>query len=83
MNFYRAAKQLFSSLLEADIYLLSPEIGILAHPYDDRGMDLIGPNTTRLKEIFDTYYSWLLSYDLDAMNQSYGSPDVINGSDQV
>ena len=46
--------------LEASVYLMSRDKGILAHPYDDRGMDLIGPNTTRLKEIYNAHRAWLL-----------------------
>ena len=69
--------------ISADVYLLSRDIGILAHPYDDRGMDLIGPNTARLKQIDDAYRPWLLDDNLDAMDQSFGRPNAASKGTQA
>lgn len=54
--------------LEASLYLYSPALGILAHPYDDRGMDLIGPNAELLKAMYGRYYDWLPDHDRKAMD---------------
>jgi hypothetical protein len=62
--------------LPAAVYIVSPSVGILAHPYDDRGMDVIGPNTTRLKDLFETHRTWLLDHDLATMQRCFGGPDA-------
>ncbi len=66
-------------LLVACIYILSPKLGILVHPYDDRGMDIIGPNKSKLKEIYSRHRSWLLPHNLDAMDRSFGKTDSTDG----
>lgn len=55
------------------IYFINFKDKILAHPYDDRGMDLIGPNKTLLKKIYETYQSYLLEYDIDKMKEYYSA----------
>lgn len=60
--------------LSACVYILSKELGILVHPYDDRGMDIIGPNKSKLSEVYDRYRSWLLAHDLDVMDRSFANP---------
>ena len=69
--------------LSAYVYILSQDLGILAHPYDDRGMDIIGRNKARLTEIYARHRSWLLSYDLDAMDKSFGGPSSMHGGVQA
>jgi Domain of unknown function (DUF3885) len=69
--------------LSARVYIMSRDTGVLAHPYDDRGMDLIGPNTTKLKEIYDRYRSWLLDYDLDVMDKAFGASESGEGSSEA
>ncbi len=56
-----------------DLYIFDPEQGILMHPYDDRGMDILGPNRHRMLEIYAEYYNWLLDYDIAEMNRRYGT----------
>jgi len=65
--------------LSAYFHVLSQDLGLLVRPYDDRGMDMIGPNTARLAEVYARHHSWLLSYDLDAMEQSFGRPGSMHG----
>ncbi len=59
--------------IEACIYLLSMELGILAHPYDDRGMDIIGPNKDRLKRIYEAHRDMLLTHNIEEMDAAFGS----------
>jgi hypothetical protein len=35
----------------AGVYLFNISKGIAAHPYDDRGMDVFGPNRSDLKDL--------------------------------
>ncbi|MEW5927149.1 MAG: DUF3885 domain-containing protein [Gemmatimonadota bacterium] len=52
---------------EARVYLADPERGVLLHPYDDRGMDVIGPNRALLADLFARFHDYLLEYDLERM----------------
>jgi Domain of unknown function (DUF3885) len=54
------------------VYLADPARGILAHPYDDRGMDVIGPNQPLLRELFTRFNDYLLDYDRERMNAWFG-----------
>lgn len=56
-----------------DVYLFSIKQGILAHPYDDRGMDVIGPNKALLRGLFNKYRHYLLEYDMAEMERQYGN----------
>lgn len=53
--------------LECRVYLADPERGVLLHPYDDRGMDVIGPNRELLSLLFHRFRHYLLAYDLRRM----------------
>ncbi len=53
--------------LLARVYLADPERGLLLYPYDDRGMDVIGPDRERLRELFARFHDYLLAYDLARM----------------
>jgi len=43
----------------------------LAHPYDDRGMDIIGNNKQRLQELYRKYNKYLLKCNVDEMKKHY------------
>lgn len=54
--------------LECRVHLADPERGILVHPYDDRGMDVIGPNHALLRDLYTRFNPWLLDYDRERMD---------------
>ncbi|MFA0040090.1 DUF3885 domain-containing protein [Vibrio chagasii] len=56
-----------------DVYIFDLELGVLAHPYDDRGMDLVGGNKFMLSRIYKQFNSWLLKYDISIMKQWFGA----------
>ena len=39
--------------------------------YDDRGCDIWSDNFSYQKNLYHTYYSWLLDYDLNNMTKFY------------
>ena len=49
-----------------------PASGVLACPYDDRGMDVIGPNTARLVQLSHQFDHWLLDHDRARMAAVFG-----------
>ena len=57
--------------INASLYIASIDKGLLAHPYDDRGMDIIGPNTALKKTLFDDFQNYLLAYDIETMRASF------------
>ncbi len=64
----------FSPGLSARLFLAAPELGVLACPYDSRGMDLIGPNTARLAQLYADFNGWLLDYDRARMLEMFPRP---------
>lgn len=55
------------------LYLFDFEIGILVHPYDDRGMDIIGTNRELLKETYVKFNEWLIDSDRKQMKAYFDS----------
>ncbi|UPW17091.1 DUF3885 domain-containing protein [Agarivorans sp. TSD2052] len=55
----------------ASYYLFDLKKSIEVLPYDDRGMDVVGPNHEFLAELYSKYSQYLLDYDLDAMNATF------------
>lgn len=60
--------------LPGRVYLCDPARGVLAHPYDDRGMDVVGPNHALLAETYRRFPSYLLDYDRERMAGFFGAP---------
>lgn len=52
------------------VYLLNINKGIVVHPYDDRGMDVISQSTTTLTGLYERHHDWLLNHDIDAMRKT-------------
>jgi hypothetical protein len=59
--------------LWCQLYIVSPELGILVHPYDDRGMDVIGNDKFLLKQLFLQFNHYLLGYDRKSMELFFNS----------
>ncbi len=59
--------------LEASLYLADPERGVLVHPYDDRGMDVIGPDRARLAELYGRFNDRLLDWDRERMDAFFAA----------
>ena len=55
------------------LYIFDLSLGVLVHPYDDRGMDVLGPNQDTLKLTYSEHNEWLLDYDMELMQQRYGA----------
>lgn len=53
------------------VYLFNLNAGIMVFPYDDRGMDVVGPNHALLAALYHKYQHALLDYDRAAMRESF------------
>ena len=58
--------------LLCNAYFFDLELGAMVHPYDDRGMDVIGPNRALLKGLYQQFEDYLLEYDRAQMDRSFG-----------
>jgi len=59
--------------VNCSIYLFSNDLDILVHPYDDRGMDVIGSNKKLLKKLYTEFNHYLLEYDIEEMDKKYAN----------
>ena len=53
------------------IYLVHPSAEIVVHPYDHRGMDIIGKDKAALERLFKSHNTWLLEHDIATMSQTF------------
>ncbi|QXH48745.1 DUF3885 domain-containing protein [Pseudomonas xanthosomatis] len=44
---------------------------LMVYPYDDRGMDVVGPGRAALGELYEAHRGWLLDYDREAMDATF------------
>lgn len=58
------------------IYLVNLKDGLLAYPYDDRGMDLVGPNHARLAAMYTKFRHYLLEYDIASMAETFEGGEI-------
>jgi hypothetical protein len=54
-----------------DLYIFDINLGVLIHPYDDRGLDVVGPNQEAIRKLYTENNEWLLDYDLEKMRSFY------------
>jgi hypothetical protein len=54
------------------VYLLNPSTGVVVHPYDDRGMDVISRSTSALAGLYKKHSDLLLECNIDAMRETFG-----------
>lgn len=55
------------------VYLLNLNKSLVAHPYDDRGMDVIGKNKSALSALYIRHGDLLLNYDIETMRQTFAA----------
>lgn len=52
-------------------YFIDFQRQIIAHPYDDRGMDIVATKKEAIEFLYRDYYHWLLDYDLELMQRTF------------
>jgi hypothetical protein len=57
-----------------DVYLFNLNKKVLAFPYDDRGMDVVGTNRELLSVLYEKHQRYLLDYDHRAISDTFSSP---------
>jgi Domain of unknown function (DUF3885) len=61
-----------------DLYIFDILNGIEIWAYDDRGMDVVGTNHQLLSATYSKYHPYLLEYDRDIMEETFGQPEETN-----
>lgn len=56
------------------VYLLNSRKRIVCHPYDDRGMDVIGSQKSALAELYTRHGDLLLEHDSEVMHKTFEQP---------
>ncbi|SEO18482.1 DUF3885 domain-containing protein [Pseudomonas sp. ok266] len=54
-----------------DVYLFNLPKQVMVFPYDDRGMDVVGPNAPLLSQLYERHNQYLLDYDRSAMDATF------------
>lgn len=54
-----------------DFYLFNLKKRVMIFPYDDRGMDVVGPNTDLLLQLYRYHHAYLLDYDRPVMDITF------------
>jgi hypothetical protein len=54
-----------------DIYFINRTRNIILHMYDDRGMDLMAPQASDLRPIYDQHNDWILDYNRTQIEQTF------------
>lgn len=54
-----------------EMRIFSLKQNICMYIYDDRGMDVVGPNFAMLKELYHKFNSYILEYDRDEIEQTF------------
>jgi hypothetical protein len=55
------------------LYLFNLPQGVVVFPYDDRGMDVVGPNETLLRQLYCQHQEYLLDYDRAEMDSTFAT----------
>ena len=57
--------------LASNVFFLNTTAEILYHLYDDRGLDVVAIDKMTLQPIYQSYHTWLLDYDREAMKKLF------------
>lgn len=56
------------------LYLFNLKKHVMVFPYDDRGMDVVGPNKNLLLQLYRLHHTYLLDYDRHTMDTTFSGP---------
>lgn len=58
------------------VYLFNLQSEVMVWAYDDRGMDVVGPNKTALEGLYNKHSSYLLDYDRAVMDATFAKSNI-------
>ena len=57
--------------LSSAIFFFDTNRHLLFHPYDDRGVDIVGKSANDIRFLYNDCQNWLLDYDIDRMKNTF------------
>lgn len=57
--------------LSSAVFFFDTKRHLLFHPYDDRGVDVVGETTEDIRFLYEGCRNWLLEYDIDRMKSIF------------
>ena len=63
------------------LYLFTLPQGVMVFHYDDRGIDVVGPNETLLRQLYCQHQEYLLDYDRPEMDRMFAMVNLSQPSD--
>lgn len=58
-------------VLHGHVFMLNERSGLTFHMYDDRGADVIGPNISSLRALYEGFTEFILDYDRPAIDARF------------
>ena len=57
--------------LSSAVFFFDTTRHLLFHPYDDRGVDVVGKTTEDIRYLYEECKNWLLDYDMERMQATF------------
>ena len=57
--------------LSSAVFFFDTTRHLLFHPYDDRGVDVVGETTEDIRFLYEDCKNWLLEYDMERMQTTF------------
>lgn len=57
--------------LSSAVFFFDTKRHLLFHPYDDRGLDVVGKTADDIRYLYNDCQNWLLDYDIDKMKATF------------
>ena len=57
--------------LSSAIFFFDTTRHLLFHPYDDRGLDIVGKSPEDIRYLYESCRNWLLEYDMERMQKTF------------
>ncbi|MDO4530949.1 MAG: DUF3885 domain-containing protein [Bacillota bacterium] len=57
--------------LSSAIFFFDTQRHLLFHPYDDRGVDIVGKTPDDIRYLYEDCRNWLLEYDIERMQKTF------------
>lgn len=57
--------------LSSAVFFFDTKRRLLFHPYDDRGVDVVGETTEDIRFLYEDCRNWLLEYDIERMQNTF------------
>ena len=58
-------------VLHNDTFFLNQRTGLIFHMYDDRGLDVIAPTSSLLRQLYESHKDLILDYDRDKITAAF------------